>query len=461
MNSRNHDIVRRDMEHVLHPTTDLYEHSQQGALVIERGEGVRVYDIDGRDYIEGMAGLWCAGLGFDEPELVRAAKEQLEALPFYHGFGGKAVLPVIDLAEQLKKISPFNVSKVFFTNSGSEANDTQIKLIWYYNNARGKPEKKKIISRWGAYHGVTIATGCLTGLPTFRNGFDTPLEQVRHVTCPHYYRQKIDGESEQQFSSRLAEELEQLILREGPETVAAFIAEPIMAGGGVIVPPDDYFPKIQAVLRKYDILSIGDEVVCGFGRTGNMFGSETVDFVPDTMTVAKQLSSAYMPIAAVMIPDTMYEVLIEASKTQGVFGHGITYGGHPVAAAVALRNLQLIEERNILGRVVEISKHFQARLHSYCEHPLVGEARGRGLIGALELVKDRNTGAAFNDVAEINKFATQCCQRNGLIIRFSGTSALFCPPMTISTEEIDELFDRFSAALDQIHRWLHANGKMK
>ena len=447
--------VARDIEHVLHPATNLAHHRAHGALAIVRGQGIRVFDIAGREYIEGMAGLWCAGFGFSDAELVEAAVEQLRTLPFYHGFGNKAVLPTIDLAERLKAIAPFAASKVFFVNSGSEANDTQLKLIWYYNNAIGRPQKKKIIARQRGYHGVTVATMCLTGLPTFRQGFDLPLTNVVHAECPHYYRGAEPGESEADYATRLAANLEQLILKEGPDTVAAFIAEPVMAAGGVIPPPATYFEKIMPILRKYDVICIDDEVVCGFGRTGNVFGSETVGMQPDTMTIAKQLSAAYMPIAAVLLPSFMYDAFVEQSRQRGVFGHGITYGGHPVAAAVALRSLQLFEERNMLAHIRRIAPHFQKCLRRFADHPLVGEVRGVGLIGALELVADKASKRAFEPSMGVGAYCAEACIRNGLINRANGDAVLFCPPQIITEAEIDELFYRFSRALDETTHWLH------
>ncbi|HKR36440.1 MAG TPA: aminotransferase [Steroidobacteraceae bacterium] len=449
----------RDIAHVLHPTTNLARHRAEGALIIERGEGIRVFDVHGRSYIEGLAGLWCAGFGFSEGELVEAAVAQLRRLPFYHGFGNKAVLPTIDLAERLKAIAPFPASKVFFTNSGSEANDTQLKLIWYYNNAIGRPEKKKIIARKRGYHGVTVATACLTGLPAFRNGFDLPLTGVLHADCPHYYREALPDESEDAFVARLVDNLEQLILANGPETIAAFIAEPVMAGGGVIVPPAMYFEKVQRLLAHYDIVCIDDEVVCGFGRTGHMFGCESVGMRPDTMTVAKQLSAAYMPIAAVLLPERMYEVLVQESERRAVFGHGFTYGGHPVSAAVALRNLELFEERRMLDHIRSVAPHFQSRLRGFADHPLVGETRGVGLIGAIELVAHKGSRRPFEAALGVGSRCAEYCIEQGLITRASADSILFCPPQIITALEIDEMFDRFGEALDRTAHWLRSIGQ--
>ncbi|HRD77433.1 MAG TPA: aminotransferase, partial [Hyphomicrobiaceae bacterium] len=303
--------------------------------------------------------------------------------------------PAIQLAEKIKEISPAPTSKVFFTSSGSEANDTQIKLAWYYNNARGLMKKKKIISRMRAYHGVTIAAASLTGLPVFHADFDLPMARVLHADTPHHWRGAEAGESEEDFATRLAQRIEELIEREGPETVAAFIAEPVMGAGGVIVPPRTYFEKVQGVLRKHDVALIADEVICGFGRTGRMFGSQTFNIEPDTITMAKAITSAYMPLGAVTVSEPVYQALVDESKKIGVFAHGFTYSGHPVATAVAVKTLEIYERMNIVAHVQETAPVFQLRLKALASHPLVGEARGVGLIGGLELVKDKTTKQSF------------------------------------------------------------------
>lgn len=452
-------MAARDIAHVLHPYTNLVKHETVGPLVIERGKGIYVYDDQDKEYIEGMAGLWCAGLGFSEASLVDAAIEQMRKLPYYHGFGHKTTGPVVELAEKLKELSPIKLAKVFFAEGGSGANDTLIKLIWYYNNARGKPEKKTILSRIKGYHGVTIASASLTGLPANHKDFDLPIARIKHVDCPHYYRFAQDGESEAEFVTRLAKNLEDFILQEGPDNVAAFFAEPIMGAGGVILPPQGYFPAMQAVLKKYDILSVSDEVICGFGRTGNWWGAQTFDYKPDFISCAKQLSSAYLPISAVLVPEHVYEVIRDNSGKIGTFGHGFTYGGHPVAAAVALRTLQIYEERNIVGHVNAVAPRFQARLKKLADHPLVGEARGTGLIGATELVANKKTRANFAPTAGVGAACMGFAQEEGLIIRAMGGDVIgFCPPMIITASEIDELFDRFERALAKTLAWVSQQG---
>lgn len=458
MTKSNLTYGERDIQHILHPTTDLAAHMQFGPLVIERGEGIYVYDTDGKKYIEGMAGLWCTALGFSRPELVEAAAAQMSKLPFYHSFGNKGTLPTIDLAERLKAMAPFKASKVFFANSGSEANDTQIKILRYYNNAIGKPLKKKIISRQGAYHGVTSLTAGLTGLPPFRDGFDVENPDILHTDCPHYYKYGLDGETEADYVARLAGNLRALIEREGPETIAAFIAEPVMGGAGVLPPPVGYFDSVQKILQQYDIRFIADEVICGFGRTGQMFGCETYNITPHSMTVAKQLSSGYLPISAVMIMDDVYEVLVSESEKRGVFGHGYTYGGHPVCAAVALRTLELYEELDILSHVKKVSVRFLKRLRALADHPLVGETRGVGLIAGIELVADKATKRAFPAAAGVARTAVTKCADHGLINRASGNAVILAPPMVIDEAEIDDLFDRLTRALDDTEYYVTTEG---
>ncbi|MFQ5535634.1 MAG: aspartate aminotransferase family protein [Sphingomonadales bacterium] len=440
--------AQRDIDSLVHPYTNLARHAETGPLIIERGKGIYVYDDDGREYIEGMSGLWCTSLGFGEEKLVEAAAEQMRKLPFSQLFTHRSTEPAIALAERLKAMAPVPISKVLFSSSGSEANDSVIKLVWYYNNALGRPEKKKIIARDKAYHGVSVAATSLTCLPVCHNDFDMPLDRFLHAGCPHHYRFAAAGESEEAFADRLASELEEQILREGPDTVAAFFAEPVMGAGGVLVPPRTYFPKIQAVLDRYDILLISDEVICGFGRTANMFGCETVDMTPDIMTVAKALSSAYLPISAALIPEEVHQAMLDESRKLGSFGHGNTYSGHPVCAAVALRTIELMEERDILGHVRAVSPRFQRRLSRLADHPLVGEARGAGLVGGLELVADKATKRSFDPSHQTGMKCVDEARGFGLIARAIGDTVALCPPLIITEAEIDEMFDRLTKALD-------------
>jgi len=454
MSARLNSNQARDIAYYLHPYTNLSVHEKEGPLIITRGEGVYVYDDGGKRYIEGLGGLWCASLGFSEERLVEAALRQMRKLPFYHTFGAKSSEPGIELAERLLAMAPVPMSKVFFANSGSESNDTAVKLIWYYHNAIGKPEKKKIIARLRGYHGVTVAAASLTGLPNNHRDFDLPIARILHTDCPHHYRYGKPGESEEDFATRLAESLEALILKEGPETVAGFFAEPVMGGGGVIPPPKTYFEKVQKVLKKYDVLFVADEVICGFGRTGNMFATQTYSLQPDMITIAKQLSAAYMPIAGLMINEKIYRALVSESEKIGIFAHGFTYGGHPVPAAVALETLKIYEERQTVSHVQRVAPHFQRRLRELGQHPLVGEARGVGLMGGLELVKNKSTREPFAPSDGVGPYAAKLALENGVITRGMIDTLGFSPPLIITEREIDELFDAVKRALDQAHAGL-------
>jgi 4-aminobutyrate--pyruvate transaminase len=448
------NLQTRAIETLIHPYTNQSTIRETGPLVFERGKGVYVYDVDGKAYIEGMAGLWCTALGYDNEELVEAAATQMRKLPFGHLFTGKSHDPAIELAEKLKEIAPVPISKVFFCNSGSEANDSQMKLVWYMNNALGRPNKKKIISRIKAYHGVTIASASLTGLPNNHIDFDLPIARVLHTACPHYYRFATDGESEEEFATRLAAELEELILTEGPDTVAAFIAEPVMGAGGVIVPPKTYFEKIMEVCAKYDVFMIDDEVICGFGRLGPMFGATALGYKPNSISVAKALSSAYMPIAGVMIPEEMYQALIVESKKIGTFGHGFTYSGHPVSAAVAVKTLEIYQRDRIIETARTRMPQFQKRLMALGDHPLVGEARGMGMVGAIELSADKRAKKPLDPKRGVGAQVVGHAQAEGLIVRFiAGDVISICPPMIIQPAEIDELFDKLTRALDKTLDW--------
>jgi 4-aminobutyrate--pyruvate transaminase len=382
----------------------------------------------------------------------------MQRLPYYHTFAHKATNPSIDLAEKLKAIAPVPISRIFFANSGSEANDSLIKLVWYYFNALDQPRKKKIISRQKAYHGVTLASASLTGLPNNHRDFDLPLANFLHTDCPHYYRYGEEGESEEAFATRMAKNLDKLIQDQGPDTVAAFIAEPVMGAGGVIVPPKTYFEKIQDVLDHHQVLMLADEVICGFGRTGNMFGCETFGIKPDAVTVAKSLSSAYLPISAVLLSEKIFKAMVEESEKIGIFGHGFTYSGHPVPAAVANRTLELMEERNLIDHVRRISGPFQERLRSFADHPLVGEARGVGLMGALELVADKDTKQPFEPAMGIGPYCVKRAEDRGLIVRPLGDVIAFCPPLIITEDQIEEMFSRFAGALDETEDWVKKNG---
>ncbi len=448
----------RDIEALIHPYTNLAAFREAGPLVIDMANGIYVHDTTGKAYIDGMAGLWCASLGYGHAELIEAARAQLAKLPFAPLYERRSSEAAIALAEKLKEISPAPASKVFFTSSASEANETQIKLVWYYNNACGRPQKKKIISRRRAYHGATLAAASLTGLPDSHHDFDLPFGWVRHLTCPHHYREALPGESEDAFSTRLAAELEDTIEREGPHTVAAFIAEPLMATGGVVAPPRGYFPKMQAVLARHDIYFIADEAVCGLGRTGNMFGSQTFGLRPHGITAAESLTSGYAALAAVTVPEQMYQAMLDQSRKNGVFAHGFTCSGHPLGAALALKVLEIFERDHILDHVRDVTPVFNTRLKALGQHPLVGETRGAGLIGGIELVADKWTKCPFAPAGAAGAMAARFCAEEGLIARALTDTLVLCPPLIIQGSEINELFDRLTRALDKTDAWLAREG---
>jgi 4-aminobutyrate--pyruvate transaminase len=447
----------RDMASLLHPFTNLAALRQTGPLVLERGKGVFVYGSDGKDYLEAMGGLWCTALGWGEEELVQAAADQMRKLSFSHIFGGKSHEPAIALAEKLKEMAPMPVGKVFFANSGSEANDSQIKFMWYAANARGQKGRKKIIARNRAYHGVTLASASLTGLDAFHKSFDLPFDFTVRVPEAHYYRGGRDGETEEQYSQRLADELDATIQREGPDTIAAMFVEAVMGAGGAMVPPKGYFEAVTRVLDKYGIYLVDDEVICGFGRTGNAFGCQTYNYQPDSMSIAKALSSAYLPISAVMLSPELVEIIEEEAIRIGGLWHAFTYSAHPVAAAVALKTLELYERRDTFGHVRKVALLFQQRLASLAQHPLVGEANGVGLIGGIEMVADKKTKRNFEAAKGVGARCGQFCQEEGVIVRpLINDRIALCPPLVINEAEITELFDRFERGLNRTLDWAKA-----
>lgn len=445
-----------DIAFHLHPYTNAVAHASQGPLVITRGDGIYVEDENGKKYIEAMAGLWSVAVGFSEKRLVDAAIKQMQTLPFYHLFTHKTHDAAVRFAKTLIDLAPVPMSKVFFTNSGSEANDTVIKLIWYRSNALGKPEKKKVIARQKGYHGVTIASASLTGLPGNHKGFDLPIDRVLHTSCPHYWREGQEGESEEAFATRMAADLEALILKEGPDTVAAFFAEPVMGAGGVIVPPATYWEKIQVVLNKYDVLLVADEVICGFGRTGKMFASETYDIKPDVMVLSKQISSSYQPLSAILLNSRVFDPIADESNKLGVLGHGFTAGGHPVAVAVGQENVNIIRERNLVDNAAVTGAHLQQRLAQLQDHPLVGEVRGVGLIAGVELVTDKAAKTALGSPGQLGTMVGRNLQGLGVITRNIGDTIAFCPPLIITREQVDTLVDTFTRALDATQQSLQS-----
>ena len=406
------------------------------------GFGVMLTDVSGRRYLDAVAGLWCVNIGYGRPEVADAMGTQARRLAYYHTFSSMSNEPQIRLADRLLGMVPGRMSKVFFGNSGSDANDTQVKLVWYYNNLRGKPGKKKIIARLGGYHGSTVASASLTGLPMFHRAFDLPIGNVLHTATPYHYRDAAPGTTEEAYAAALAAELDALIEREGPDTVAAFIAEPVMGAGGVLVPPRTYFDRVQSVLRKHDVLMIADEVICGFGRLGQNFGSEVYAIEPDLMTVAKGLTSGYFPLSAVILSERVWSVLQAGSPEVGAFAHGFTYSGHPVGAAAAMANLDILVGEDLVGNSARTGAYMQAGLRERLgDHPIVGEIRGLGMIAGVELVADRGNRRPFDAALKVGHQVAARCLEDGLIVRALpvGHVIALSPPLCITRDEIDRV----------------------
>ena len=449
MKAKNFDLEALDRDYLFHPITNLKSHITEDVLILERGEGIYIFDKDGKKYIDGLAGLWCTSLGHGVTELADAAKDQMSKLGYSTLFASKSHEPAILLAEKLIEMSPFSSGKVFFGLSGSDSNDTQYKLFTYANNKLGKEKKKKMIARKKGYHGVTVTSASMTGLPNQHKLFDLPQENFIHTETPHYFKEGKEGETEENYVRRLSETLEKTILDEGPESIAAMIAEPLMGAGGVILPPKGYFPAIQDVLDKFDIPLIVDEVVTAFGRTGNAFGSETYEIKPTSMTIAKALSSGYIPISAVIVNDELFEPIKEASGDIGVFGHGYTYSGHPVSCAVALKTLEIYERDKVFEHANKAGDYFQASISKLDEEEFVGEVRGIGLIAGVELYKDPKNKTPFEEVGKAGKLLSDVCQSNGLIVRPILDTIALCPPLIISEKEIDELIEKLRRSLQE------------
>lgn len=452
-------VEEMDRNYLFHPMTNLAAHEQNGPhMTIVSGEGATVTDRSGRDYLDAMAGLWCVNVGYSHPEMADALREQALTLPYFHAFSSMGTDLPARLSERLIGMAPVPMSKVFYGNSGSDANDTQAKLVWYYNNVLGRPRKKKIIARRRGYHGVTVLSGGLTGLQNLHDGFDLPLPMVRHVRPPHRLWEREPGQSDDEFASTLAMELDRFIVNEGPETVAAFIAEPVMAAGGVIVPPDTYFPKIKEVLDRHDVLLIADEVVTGFGRLGVPFGSTSVAMDPDLMTVAKGITSAYVPLSAVLVNEKVWRVLLEGSGKYGSFGHGYTYSAHPLAAAAAMKNLDIIERDGLVAQVAEKGDTLQELLRAaFSDHPNVAEVRGRGLMAAVEFVESREPLRPFATQGAFAGAVTRAALANGVITRAlpAADTVSFSPPFVTTTEELERMVAGVRAGLDHAVDELH------
>lgn len=445
-------VEELDRNYLFHPMTNLAAHAENGPhMTIVKGQGATVTDRTGRDYLDAMAGLWCVNVGYSHPEMAEALREQALKLPYFHAFSSMGTDLPARLSERLINMAPVPMSKVFYGNSGSDANDTQAKLVWYYNNVLGRPQKKKIIARRRGYHGVTVLSGGLTGLTNLHDGFDLPLPMIRHIRPPHRLWEREPGQTDDEFATTLAIELDRFIVNEGPETVAALIAEPVMAAGGVIVPPDTYFPKIQEVLDKYDVLLIADEVVNGFGRLGVSFGSVSTNMKPDLMTVAKGITSAYVPLSAVLVNDKVWQVLLDGSAKYGSFGHGYTYSAHPLAAAAAMTNLDIIEREGLIDRVAENGKLLHELLHNaFADHPNVGEIRGRGLMAAVEFVESREPLRPFAQQGAFAGAVTRSALENGVITRAlpAADTVSFSPPFVTTPDELERMVAGVRAGLD-------------
>jgi L-2,4-diaminobutyrate transaminase len=456
-------VQEKDRNYVFHPSTHLAKHSRGETpnRIMAGAEGVYLWDTEGRRSLDGFGGLYCVNMGYGCAEIADAISKQAHELPFAHVYASQGTVPVAQLAEKIVDYFGENMRRVFFGLSGSDANETNIKLVWYYNNILGRPQKKKIISRHRGYHGSGLVTGSLTGLPFFHEFFDLPLELVRHTTTPHYYRMSNDGESELDFSKRCARELEDLILAEGPDTVGAFIGEPVLGTGGIIPPPQGYWAEIQAVLDKYGILLIADEVVCGFARTGEKFGSHRYGIKPDLVTIAKGLSSAYLPISGSIIGERVWSVLEQGTEKHGALGHGWTYSGHTLCAAAALANLELMEKRNILEHVRDVGPYWLEKMKSRLEgHPIVGEIRGVGILSAVEFMKDAKKRIPFESSAQVGVRAAAALLENGVIARAMphADTLGYAPPLIISRSEIDLIADATAKAVETTHRALRSEG---
>lgn len=453
-------LAELDRASVLHPFTPLKQFSNGesgGPRIVASGQGIRIRDIAGRELIDAFAGLYCVNIGYGRKEVADAIYKQALDLAYYHAYAGHSNEAVIRLSAKVLAMCPGKMRRIYYGSSGSDANETLVKIVWYYNNVLGRPQKKKIISRWRGYHGGTVLSGSLTGLEVYHRAFDLPQGPVLHTSAPHHYWNAKDGESERDFSRRCARELEEMILREGPETIAAFIGEPVLGTGGLIPPPAGYWDEIQQVLRRYDVLLIADEVVCGFGRVGTAFGSQRYGIEPDLITVAKGLTSAYLPLSGAIVGDKVWEVLERGSDQFGPFGHGYTYSAHPLCAAAGLANLEIIEREGIIQHVAEVGPYFVKALKQAFEgRPYVAEVRGVGLLGAVEFAQDPSKRVRFDANAKVGARLAAACLEEGVISRAMphGDTLGFAPPLIITRDEIDDVIGRVRRAVDKVSQTL-------
>ena len=452
------ELQALDAAHHMHPFTDGSALAAKGARVITRANGVTLTDSDGNEILDAMAGLWCVNIGYGREELARVAARQMAELPYYNTFFQTTHVPVIALSKRIAELAPADLNHTFFAGSGSEANDTNIRLVRHYWAAKGKPDKKVIISRRNAYHGSTLGGASLGGMAPMHAQGGLPIPDIAHIDQPHWYAEGGDTDPAE-FGLERARQLEAKIAELGEDRVAAFIAEPIQGAGGVIIPPDSYWPEIQRICDAHDILLIADEVICGFGRTGNWFGSQTVGIRPHIMTIAKGLSSGYQPIGGSVVCDEVADVIANA----GDFNHGYTYSGHPVAAAVALENLRIIEEEKIVDHVRDVAGPYLAeKWRALEDHPLVGEAKIAGLMGSIALTPDKSARAKFaTDAGTVGLRCRDRCFANNLVMRHVGDRMIISPPLILQPADIDLLIERVVKSLDETYAGLKADGMLK
>jgi adenosylmethionine-8-amino-7-oxononanoate aminotransferase len=436
-------------EFSLYGFTDLPSVHERGTVVLTHGQGPYVFDTNGRQYLDANSGLWNMVAGFDHPGLIKAAQDQYARFPGYHAFFGRMSDQTVMLSEKLIEVSPFDSGKVFYTNSGSEANDTMVKILWFLHAAEGKPQKRKILTRMNAYHGVTAVSASMTGKP-YNSVFGLPLPGFLHLTCPHYWRNGKPGETEEQFTQRMAAELEATIIKEGADTIAGFFAEPVMGAGGVIPPSKGYFQAIAPILKKYDIPLISDEVICGFGRTGNTWGCQTYDFMPDAVISSKNLTAGFFPMGAVILGPELSARVQAAAEAIEEFPHGFTASGHPVGCAIALKAIDVVMNEGLADNVNRLSPRLQAGLAEIAQNPNIGELRGVGYMWALEAVKDRATKTPFDGSLSVSERIANTCTDMGLICRPLGQSIVLCPPFILTEPQMDEMFEKLDRALKKV-----------
>lgn len=455
MNKSIDNLLASDRQHFLHPSTHAHDHATGNlpGRIITGAEGIRITDHHGQSFIDAFAGLYCVNIGYGRTEVAEAMYEQAKRLAYYHTYVGHSTDTIIELSRRIIEWAPAGMKKVYYGMSGSDANETQIKLVWYYNNVLGRPNKKKIISRDRGYHGSGIVTGSMTGLSGFHQCFDLPIDKVKHTICPHWYRQAPPGMDEAAFVQYCADKLEEMILAEGPDTVAAFIGEPVLGTGGIVPPPAGYWQAIQAVLKKYDILLIADEVVCAFGRLGSPMGSQHYGITPDLITIAKGLTSAYAPLSGVIVGERVWEVIDRGSREFGPMGHGWTYSGHPVCAAAAIANLDILERENITGNAAEVGAYMQQKMHAtFDSHPLVGEVRGVGMLAALEFMAQPTERIPFDPTLKVGPKVSAAALERGMIARAmpNGDILGFAPPLVATRADIDEIVRITKEAVDAV-----------